>query len=197
MRLTCTRGAPYEYTDPQTREQFFSCSQLLKVLDPNVYAYVEDAVLEAARQRGVDLHKIFFYWMASLRGLCAVPARPTEFGGYYDAIGQWIHDRHPYPLLLEEPSVNRKWGVAGTKDCKGMIEKKIELVDLKTGGPLRIHDAQLNCYRTFEDAQDVQRMRTLYIHKDGTYTDPIVYRDPMHVAALENAVNVLRWRTMT
>lgn len=195
MKLQCTRGAEYEYTDPVTGEQFFSCSQLLKVLDPNVYAYVDDAVMEAAQQRGVDLHQIFFYWCASLRWLCPVPARPVEFGGYYDAIGKWIHERKPHPLLLEEPSVNRKWMVAGTKDFKGIIDKKIELLDLKTGGPLRIHDAQLNCYRTFEDCQDVQRMRTLYIHADGTYRDPIVSRDPMHVAALENAVNVLRWRT--
>lgn len=194
MKLQCTRGARYEYTDPATGERFFSTSQVLKVLDPDVYAYVGNAVMEAARQRGVDLHKIFFYWMASLRGLCPVPDRPVEFGGYYDAIGKWIQNRKPYPLLLEESSVNRKWMVAGTKDFKGIIDKKIELLDLKTGGPLRIHDAQLNCYRTFEDCQDVQRMRTLYIHHDGTYHDPIVSRDPMHVAALENAVNVLRWR---
>ena len=195
MTYRVTRGQPHEYEEVETGERFFSCSQLLKVLDPHVYSYVDDAIMAEAQARGVDLHKHFFYLMASLRGLCPKPAPPREFLGYVQAMERWIHDRKPHPLLLEEPSVNRKWGVAGTKDFKGLIDKKVELIDLKTGGPLRIHDAQLNCYRTFEDCQDVQRMRTLYIHKDGTYHDPLVSHDPMHVAALENAVNVLRWRT--
>ena len=195
MKLICTRGAQYEYRDPESGAQYFSTSQVLRVLDPDVYAGVDDVVMEFAGQRGTDLHKIFFYYMASLRGLCPVPPRPEEFGGYYDAIVRWAADRKPVPILLEEPSANRKWGVAGTKDFKGIIGGKMELLDLKTTrSKLRIHEAQLNCYRMFEDAKDVQRMRSLYIHEDGTYDDPEVHRDPMHLAALENSVNILRWR---
>ncbi len=195
MQFTVTRGRPQEYELLDTKERFWSTSELLRVLDPDVYAGVDDAVMEFARQRGTDLHKVFFYYMASLRGLCPVPPRPEEFGGYYDAIVRWAEHRKPVPILLEEPSVNRKWGVAGTKDFKGIIGGKMELLDLKTTrSKLRIHEAQLNCYRTFEDAKDVQRMRSLYIHEDGTYDDPEVPRDPMHVAALENGVNILRWR---
>ena len=197
MKLRCTRGAPYEYRDPVTGEQFFSCSQVLKVLDPDLYAGVDDVVMELAQQRGTDLHRVFFYWMASLKGLCARPERPKEFGGYYDAIGKFIADYRPEPILLEESSVNRKWGVAGTPDAKLWVAKKIDMPDLKTTASThRIHRVQLNCYRSFDEYQDVQTMHNLYIHSDGTYDYVPVDRSPFAIAWLENGVNVLRGRMM-
>ena len=196
MKLLCTRGAQYEYRDPVTGEQFFSCSQVLKVLEPDLYAGVDDVVMELAQQRGIDLHKVFFYWLASLKGLCPRPERPKEFGGYYDAIGKFIADYRPEPILLEESSVNRKWGVAGTPDAKLWIAKKIDMPDLKTGVPHRIHKAQANCYRTFEEYQDVETMHMLYIRADGTYEYAPIARSPFYRAWLENGVNVLRGRSM-
>jgi hypothetical protein len=204
MKLLCTRGAQFEYGHPITKKPYFSTSQLLAKIDPNLYAYVGEAVMESARQRGVDLHLIFFYWLASIKGLCAVPARPPAYAGFYDAIGKFIADHRPEPILLEESSIDDKWGVAGTPDAKLWIAKKVDMPDLKTGIKQRIHEAQLNCYRRLEEYRDVQTMHQLYIHADGTYDYLPVYREPMHEAALENAVvalqcevNLQRWRTLT
>jgi hypothetical protein len=204
MKLTCTRGAQYEYRDPATDKSYFSTSQLLKEMDPNIYAYVGDEVMEAARQRGTDLHLIFFYWLASLKGLCPIPDRPTAYGGYYDAIGKFLADYRPEPILLEEASVYDKWSVAGRPDAKLWIAKKIDMPDLKTGIKQRLHEAQLNCYRRLDEYRDVQTMHQLYIHANATYDYLPVYRDPVHEAALENAVVKLQceaqlrtWRAMT
>ena len=123
MSFRVTRGQPHEYEEIETGQRFWSCSQVLKVLDPDVYEMVDDAVLEAASARGVNLHKIWFYWLASLKGLCAVPPRPNEFGGYYDALGKFIADYRPEPILLEESSCDRKRGVAGTPDGKLFIAR--------------------------------------------------------------------------
>lgn len=196
MKLLCTRGAPYEYTDPASGEQFYSCSQVLKVMDPDLYRGIDEAILEVASARGVDLHKLFFYSLAS-RVIPSVkrPERPAEFGGYFDAIQQFIADYAPVPKLLEEASVNRKWGVAGRPDAKLLIAGKLDLTDLKTTrAKHRTHAAQLNIYKTFEEYADVQTMHILYIHEDGTYEYLPVYHEPLHLAGAENAINVLRWR---
>jgi hypothetical protein len=195
MKLTRKRSQPYEYTDPASGAQYFSCSQVLAVLEPNLYAGVEDAVLELAAQRGIDLHRFFFYSLASLKRLCPKPPMPETFPGYAVAIWKWIEDFRPEPILLEDASIDDKRGIAGTPDAKLWVAKKIDMLELKTTSQQhRIHEVQLNCYRLFKDYQDVQTMHGLYIHDDGTYDYVPVYREPLHVAAIDNAVNVLRWR---
>lgn len=196
MKLICTRGAVKEYRDPVLNEDYYSCSQLLKVLDPDLYAGIHYQTMELARQRGVDLHKYFFYALAAHGKFTHYIPKHIALGweGYQTAIHRFIGEWDPMPILLEESSRDRKRGVAGTPDAKLVLRSKVVLVDLKTGPPNRTHVVQANCYRRFEEYQDVKEMRTLYIHADGTYDFPTVYRDPLHEAALDNALNILNWR---
>ncbi len=205
MKLLCTRGARREYRDPGSGEEYFSASQLLKVLEPDLFQGVHHQTLELARQRGVDLHRYFFFALAHHTG--HEKDRPAdvapEWAGYQEAIWKFLAEWQPEPLLLEEASRDRKRGIAGRPDAKlrlpierGSIRLKITLVDLKTGSLDRLHAVQANIYRRFEEYDDVQAMRTLYIRADGTYSFPPIYRDPMHEAAIDNAIQILRWREL-
>lgn len=199
MKLICTRGADREYRDPDSGESYFSCSQLLQVLAPDLYSRVHYQTLELARQRGVDLHKYFFYALAVHGKFTQHVPKHVALGweGYQSAIWKFIAEWDPLPILLEESSRDRKRGVAGTPDAKCTVRSKVVMIDLKTGPPDRIHAVQANCYRRFEEYHDIQEMRTLYIKADGTYDFPRVYRDPLHEAALDNALSILTWRIST
>jgi len=199
MNLIVVRGRQQEYEDPADGTRYWSTSELLRVLDPSIFEGVHHQTLELARQRGVDLHKYFFYALAVHGRFAKQVPKDLALGweGYQAAIWKWIADYQPKPLLLEERSVNRKWKVAGTADAKCLIQGKITLLDLKTGGKERIHEAQLNCYVTMEDFADAQRMATLYIRSEGTYAFERVYKNPLHLAALQNSLQVLQWRKQT
>jgi len=196
VKLECFRGRTREYCDPESGEEYFSCSQLLHVLAPDLFSRVHYQTLELARQRGVDLHKYFFYALASHgRFTHSIPKHlAVGWEGYQRAILRFIAEWDPIPLLLEESSRDRKRGVGGTPDAKCIVRSKIALIDLKTGQPDRLHAVQANIYRRFEEYKDVQEMRTLYIRSDGSYDFPRLYRDPLHEAAADNALNILNWR---
>lgn len=197
MKLLCKRGVPFEYTDPASKRPYFSNSQILAVLYGDRFAGADEAVLEVARQRGTDLHKCFFYTLASLR-LPNVkrPERPHEFGGYFDALCRFVEEYQPMPILLEESDVDEKLGVAGTPDAKLKIAGKIVGVELKTAVPHRAHKTQVNIYRNFKEYADCDEWHLLYLNDDGTFDFPIVYYSPFHRAWVENGVNVLRGRMM-
>ena len=59
MNLIVHRGAPREYKDLDTGEEYFSVSQVLDVLEPDAFKYVSDEVLEATKRRGEKLHMFF------------------------------------------------------------------------------------------------------------------------------------------
>lgn len=199
MKLECVRGRAKEYRDAESGESYYSCSQLLSVLDPDRFSRVGEQTLELARMRGTDLHKYFFYALAQHGGF--IQTIPTHIGvgfeGYIAAIHAFIRKYDPKPLLIEDSSVNRQWGIAGTPDAKCFIQGRITLLDLKTGGHERVHEVQLNLYQTMEGYRDAERMATLYISGDGTFKFERVYKNPLHMAAVQNALQVLRWREMT
>jgi len=196
MHLECTRGAAREYRDPLTGARYFSASQILSVLDPDLYNRVHFQTLELALQRGVDLHKYFFYALATHAQFAkGVPTNlAVGWEGYQEAIWRFIREWDPIPLLLEEASRDLARSIAGRPDAKLKVRKKKILFDLKTGQPDRLHIVQANIYRRFEEYTDCDEMRTLYIRSDGTYACPRVYRDHRAEAAIDNAYNILRWR---
>jgi hypothetical protein len=197
MKLECVRGRAKEYADPISGRAYYSHSQVARVIWPDPYAGVDDAVLEFARQRGVDLHRIFFFLLASLRGFCPRPARPAEFGGYYDAMVKFVRERKPYPVLIEEPSKNDKLGVAGTVDTKCVLDDVLSLVDLKTGREeKKPHKFQLNLYKSFEEYKDARKLWVLYVHDDGDYDLKPVPNSPLAVAMAQNAVSLLKGRDL-
>lgn len=196
MKLDVHRGATFEYHDSESGESYVSASQILKVVDSEYLNSVNHQTLELARMRGTDLHKYFFYALACHAGFInMVPQHIAQgFEGYITAIWKFCKEWDPAPLLLEEASRDRKRGVAGRPDSKLRLRGKLTELDLKTGQKDRLHEVQHQIYKRLEEYEDVDEMRTLYIRSDGTYDCPRVYRDPMHEAVADNALNILRWR---
>lgn len=200
MNLTCTRGAKYEYQDADTGKRYYSVSQVLSVLDPHAFDSVPPEVLEAARQRGTDLHVLFALLLLSRLNLCEKPERLSgELGGYFDAMDKFIAEHNPAPVRVEESSTNEKLGVAGTADCLVWMGKILVLIDLKTGGKRAVHKTQLVAgYRPMTSHREAKKMATLYVHADGSYKlDYVDLADEaMHLAWFQAGVTVLNGRRM-
>ena len=200
MNLKCERGAPFEYTDLDTGRKYFSVSQCLAVLDPHAFDSVPPEVLEAARQRGTDLHLIFGLLLLSRLNLCEKPERPTgELAGYFDGMEKFVAEHQPVPVRVEESSTNEKLGVAGTADCLVWLGKILVLIDLKTGGKRAVHKTQLVAgYRPMNGYSDAKKMATLYVRADGTYKLDYVERvdEALHLAWFQAGLTVLNGRRM-
>lgn len=173
MNLRCTRGAPCEYHDLDTGKQYFSCSQVLCVLDPDAFSGVDPFVLAAAQDRGKDLHVLFALRLLAEKGIGQPPKRPDGvIGKYYDAIDLFVRQRNPKPIKVEQSSVNDKDGYAGTADTECLLDEKPEhwCIDLKTGLERAVHSAQLiGGYKRLKGYEKVKRCGSLYIRKNGTY----------------------------
>ncbi len=144
MNLTCTRGAEYEYQDLDTSRKYFSCSQVLQVLDPDAFKGIDPFVLAAAQDRGTNLHVLFALRLLAVLGLNEAPKRPGGvIGKYYDAIEKFVRERKPVPIQVERSSVNEKDGYAGTADTECMLDDDHTrwTIDLKTGPERAVHSA--------------------------------------------------------
>ncbi len=195
MDLICTRGAKEEYRDPATKKDFVSVSQVLSVLDPDAFAGVDPFVLASAQQRGTDLHVLFALTLFAEAGLADRPARPTGIiRGYYAGIEAFIRERSPRPIRVEESSIHDKMGYAGTPDTECWLGETDALIDLKTGPPRPVHAVQLHAYKRLKGYENVRRLYSLYIKKDGTYKLIEHTHDHIDWAGFLAAITVLHWR---
>lgn len=198
MNLIVQRGKPYEYRDEETGERYFSVTQVRKVMWDGMDR-IPYAVLEKARERGERLHTYFALLMGSMAKVCPEPEPLPDLSGYCRAIQQWALDVVPLPLLIEDPSVCRKLGIAGTSDLLAdlLANRGQYIIDLKTGEPTPTDPVQLLAYREMEGYQKVKGLFDLYVHADGTYDFKEV-KPNLHQAdwaCFLNALQVLKWRT--
>ncbi len=146
MTLITHRGQPHEYQDSETGEKFFSVSQVRDVMC-NGFHHTPAEVLEAARRRGSTLHTYFMLMLGARAKACLSPIHLNGLEGYCEAIDRWMQDWKPIPRTIEEPSVNRKLGVAGTRDTDVDLvmhgRTYTAIVDLKTGAPTPTDAVQL------------------------------------------------------
>lgn len=197
MKLVCTRGADYEYRDPATGKQYFSVSQVLKVMDPDAFAGIDPYVMAAAQQRGTDLHTLFALTLLARQGLCEMPVRPTGIiGGYYGGIEKFMRERNPIPIRVEEPSINDQLQIAGTLDTECWLDKDDSIVDIKTGLERGVHSPQLHAYRRLKGHEKAKRLYSLYITKKGDYKLVEHTRDTVDWGGFMAALSVLQWRRL-
>lgn len=198
MNLIVERGKPYEYRDLDTGEKFFSVTQVRNIMWDGL-SRVPFAVLEAARERGQRLHQYFALALGAQVDACAYPDRLRGLEGYCQAIDSWIEEWKPIPHTVEEPSCNRKLGIAGTRDADVTLADAlgtIDIVDLKSGEPTPTDPVQLLAYHTMEGCTTRKRLFDLYIREDGTkefkQIKPILHQSDW--ATFQNAIQVLKWR---
>ena len=171
MKLTCTRGAAYEYQDPQTKRQYFSVSQVLQVLDADAFSGVDPFILAAAQDRGRDLHVIFALRMLAAVNLGPMPKYPSGvIGKYCLGIEKFAQERKPRPIRVEAQGFNDKLKTAGTLDLECWLDDTDSILDLKSGPERAVHSAQLiGGYKRMTGSEKARRFYSLYITRDGKY----------------------------
>lgn len=195
MKLKVERGAKQEYVDIETGERFFSVSQIRHVLlDP--YDGIPLATLEAAQQRGVRLHRRFFFLLASRIGCCDRPAQIEGLEGYCTAMDDWAEKHDVEAVKLEESSACPKLGYAGTPDALVRYGPKrlLAIVDGKSGAPVPTEAAQLRLYKGMDGYREASVLIDLYIREDGTYKEVRRESCQRDWAAALAALSILRWR---
>jgi hypothetical protein len=196
MNLIVQRGQAREYREEGTGIEFFSVTQVRRVIhDP--YAGIPAETLETARVRGQRLHTRFWKVLAARGGYIERPAVLPEYKGYCRAMDTWADVNHVLPVLLEEKGVNRKLGYAGQIDAKTLYSRRKTptLVDLKTGEPSPTDPMQLLAYNEIKIFKS-QRLLDLYIREDGTYVEVwVTVKDKLtEWPAFLHGLNVLKWR---
>lgn len=172
MKLLCTRGAPQEYQDIDTRKAYFSVSQCLTVLDPKAFDGIDPFILAAAQDRGKNLHVLFALRVLAEMGLGPMPKYPGGIiGKYCMGIETFVTLRKPRAIRVESSGVNDKLGIAGTLDLHCWIDGENNeqwIIDLKSGPERAVHSAQLvGGYKRLSGSENARRFGSLYITKDG------------------------------
>lgn len=203
MNLICTRGAAYEYADPESGKQFFSWSQLSRVLDPYAFVGIPRDVLAAAQQRGIDVHFLFAIEMFHRLGLCPqvhghedpeIRALAARYPGYLDGIRDFADTYQITPLRIEESSCVPRFGIAGTADLKCLYGPRqiVTLLDLKTGAKRKVDPVQLNVYGRFHGHEDCKHYLDFYLQADGSYKLEPAEKDETDWAWALSAIPVLQ-----
>ena len=194
MSLTCDRTKPRHYGDGLSR--YYSVSQVLHVLTGETYAYGS----AEAMQRGTDIHAWFAWAVNAYAGNDAEqPDLSADHAPYMQGIYDWLSVAKPLPMMIEEPSVCKVYGLefAGTPDLLASVlhggKRKMALIDLKTGQPNDAHRIQVQSYSRLAGYTGAEVLLVLYVSKDGFKT-VTVKKSPRDWAAFQSALSVLAWR---
>lgn len=178
MTFTCDRTATYHYRDEATGRHYPAWSQIAQVLDPYAWVGVPRPVLEAAQQRGTDVHYLFALLMFQRAGVAGPPEEREpdlceRYAGYLRGLRDWADSRQIEPLKIEETSCHPTHGYAGTPDlkCRYGPRRLLTLVDLKTGAPRVVDRVQVQVYGKMLGYQDCKQFIDLYLDADGTWKE--------------------------
>lgn len=194
MSLITQRGARKEYRDSVTGREYFSISQIRKVLDDS-YRNANPRDLEAARIRGNALHLRFALATAAKSGLCPYPDVIPAYAGHCRQMDRWIEAERFVPIKIEEPAACEKDGFAGTpENLLKFHDGTLRIVDLKTGAKTKTDAVQLMLNKRLAGYEAADVLMDLYLSGEGK-PSPVEQRfDPFAYAAAFSALNVLKWQ---
>lgn len=143
-------------------------STVMKPLSADLYKGIDEAVLEAAAERGTAVHEMIENYLKH-----GWTEPNPQYQGYFNAFLDW-HGKHCPSLVSSElRAYHPLYHYAGTSDFLGYIDNRLTLVDFKTTAVLHDHLVRI---------QDEAYARALIAHsipievggalqlmKDGTY----------------------------
>jgi len=164
-------------------------------------SYVDSFILDKARKRGHDIHKIT---ELHDRGEVSIPDDFDQHK-YYPYLQAWcrfLADYDPEINAIEVKTYSRKYLYAGTIDRVFVLEDqegepKNYIVDIKCGGKYASYPIQLAAYRyayieqTGTD-EGFGRM-CVYLKKDGTY-EVDTHKNPNDIDVFLSALTVVKWK---
>lgn len=170
-------------------------SHVLRVLD-DAYAGVPVAAMEAAVERGTQLHRLCLTYLASLDGVHEAPIPTPDYVPAYTAFVEWVTSNGVLSVAIEQVSQNDKHGYCGTPDALVIYQGAYTLIDLKfTASILRINRVQIQAYRRLDDYKEATQALLLHINPvTGHLKQETVKNNPRDWAAFLNALSILKWR---
>lgn len=179
-------------------DKFPRVSELLRILDDS-YAGVPAHVLEAASERGNELHRLCLSYLAHLDGLCPPPSPiADEYRSAYAAFVVWVTEQWVIPVVVEHSSESLKHGYRGTPDALVQFgpHHLLTILDLKfTAAIIRTNRVQVQAYWRLDAYKDADRVMLVHINPHtGDLTAHKITKNPHDWAAFLSALNIWKWR---
>lgn len=172
--------------------------------DPSLYSFgaVKADVLEAAANKGTDIHDYLHLWESSES--CSVY---EPFESYRKEWMRFLVDElletmiGGVVLMSEEPLCHTGHGFAGTPDRVYYNDKEITIVDIKTGGETKAHRIQTAAYAILALRQlrptaprfDGVRRVAVYLSADKPYK-AVWHDDPTDFTAFMALRSLYLWK---
>jgi hypothetical protein len=128
--------------DPDRHEYFFhgtkvwrSVTAVLQHAGAIDFSGIPEFVLERARQRGSTVHQAIHFFNEGDLDVAQFQADFPDYTGYLSAWVSFRQQRRFRPVLNEHRIYSRRWDVAGTIDCLGILDGQAVLLDFATGRP--------------------------------------------------------------
>ena len=133
-------------------EQVPSVTGILKAAGLIDFSHIPAPILEAARRRGTHVHSAIHYYNENDLDVDTFTANFPECAGYLRAWIAFTEQRQFRPVLNERRLASRKFKVAGTADCFGLLDGLPILLDFATGRPQDVaKDLQTAAYKALAD----------------------------------------------
>src|SRR3990167_1898113 len=194
--IKCDRSKPLHYFDDVVGQHFPSVSQILDTLYGDRFAYVKPDVLAEAQARGTRRHLLFGVLVLRRAGLAPDPIIDPCDEAAARGLVKWIETHQVWPIQVEEPRVNEQYGYAGTPDllCLYGRERKVLLVDLKTGIQDDAHKVQVQAYWRLMDYAGATVLMDLYVDDAGQVRESVVVPSPHDWSWFLSGLGVLKGR---
>lgn len=157
-----------------------SVTTLMKPLSDTLYAGIRPETLQAAAERGTEVHSAIEDYVTL--GITDISEARR---GYFEAFLRWMKDYNVQPLSVEHRAYHPALGYAGTLDMLCTLSKSdtdpqvLTLVDFKTSATVNkmLTGVQLEAYEQMLAATGLQVEQKAIVHlqADGRYQMP-VYR---------------------
>lgn len=148
-----------------------SVTQILKGAGLVSFDFVKKEVLEAKATLGSSIHLTTEYFD---KGTLDLEALHPTLKAYLDG---WIKFKKDFgfePIEIEALHYHKLYKFAGTLDRTGMIDKKLHLVDIKSGAHHKSHAIQTAAYKMLHDQgkpkkEQIKKRIVVHLKEDGTY----------------------------
>lgn len=173
-------------------ERLPSVTQVLHSSGLIDFSAVPEKVLAVSLERGQAVHRAIHYFNERDLDVEEFRRNFPPYAGYLNAWINFCEQRSFKAMLNEHRLCSRRYGVAGTLDCLGLLDNTPCLVDFKTGNPDDVAaDLQTAAYEGFarewasEDLllrnffvtnRSIQRV-AVQLKRDGKFKVE-VYKDP-------------------
>jgi hypothetical protein len=156
------------------------------------FSHLPAFVLERAQARGTAVHAAIHYFNERDLDVAGFASEFPDYVGYLDAWRAFCAERRFTPVLNEIRLASRRYRVAGTADCFGVLDGEAVLLDFATGRPQDVcKDLQTAAYDVlareyaeaspalglFLAAHPVIRRYAVALRANGTFQLE-AYRDP-------------------